>query len=183
MNFNKRILLFLSIACISTQNNAFNDLTPTDLAKLSAWTIATLSTGRYFLRYPERRLSCAPFERILEGRWDNVFNDIFNIENAKNYMDLLSGQRGKTYSQKFDGQSGAKIAITDPNQTNIKPFGIPSFCEKNISKICKLLATSGALYALLYGKLEATAKNLLLTIFDPYKHIPDKLYPATNNDK
>lgn len=148
-------------------------LNPKDLAKLTTWLVNAGGLGYYFFHRPEDRLSKAPFERVLQGRWENPVGDTFNWDNVENFSDIFPGQRWKVYSYKFDGRSGAKLTITAPGKNDIKGFGLYHFCEKNMKKIVKLTAALAVSYGLLSGKLNATSieefiKQLATIILSAY---------------
>ena len=159
------------------QSQAFDisDVNAKDGAKLAALLCFCPSLGYYFFHYPVDRRSDAPIENIFKGKWDNVTGDFFNWDNVTNVTDIIPGQRHKVFPWTIKASelpSEKYLQFTTGNMTDIKGFGLYYFCEKNMNKIVKYFAATGTLYALLYGNLQTTGKDILETIFDAYKKVP-----------
>lgn len=132
------------------------------LAKMVTLMTVGGELGYYFLHNPENRDSQAPVEHLLKGNFDNIIDDIFNLDNVTHFNDIIPGQRYKIYSTILDARSLFKVKLLiDPKRTSIKGFGLFHFCEKNMKKIVKYAAAMGLTYGLLYGKVETTIKNIL----------------------
>lgn len=174
MSFKKCVLalsVLVYAAPAHSVSNPLSNLSPKETAKLMFWLANAVSLGYYFFHQPEDRPSQAPFERILKGFFDNLFNDIFDWNNVTHFTDILPGQRWKIYSTILDGRSEFKIKLlTDPKRKNIKGFGLYHFCEKNMKKIVKYCAVLGISYGLLSGELEANTRKLLDIILNAYKN-------------
>ncbi len=179
MSLTKKYALALSMIMIAPVQQSQAFVTP-DLkgaAKASAFLAVGTTLAYYFFHYPVDRRSDAPIENIFCGRWDNVTHDLFSWDNVTNCTEIIPGQRWKVYpytiSVKESDEKEIKIPVT--NKSDIRGFGLYHFCEKNMKKIVKYFAATGALYGLLYGDLKTTGKDILETIFDAYKNVPGKV--------
>ncbi len=146
-------------------------------AKWAAMSVFCPTLCYYFFHYPDDRRSQAPFENVLKGKWPNVIGDTFNWDNIKHFADIIPGQRHKVFPWTIKASElpdEKLLQFTTGNMTDIKGFGLYYFCEKNMNKICKLIAASATMYVLLWGNLP-TKRDLLETLFDAYKKVPTQV--------
>lgn len=140
-----------------------------DNAKFAVWLAGALAVICYFFKNPDDRVSNAPFERVLKGFFDNIIGDTFNWDNVTNFSDLIPGQRWKSYSTLLIGKSDLKVRLVmEGRRKDIKGFGLLHFLEKDMAKICKVIAALGISYAFTVGKLEQTIKEIIDVVLNPY---------------
>jgi hypothetical protein len=154
-----------------------------DNTKFAAWMAGALAVICYFFKNPDDRISNAPFERVLKGFFDNIIGDTFNWDNVTNFSDIIPGQRWKSYSTLLIGKSDLKVRLVmEGRRKDIKGFGLLHFLEKDMAKICKVIAALGISYAFTVGKLEQTIREIIDVILNPYHKAlaPWKEQPTTN---